>query len=362
MYSRSGFRSFLLLSLLCSTLPFASSLPDGQTVTYSLLHISDTQNLATSYPDTYDLTFSYIESIKETYNISAVIITGDVVNTWNDKKDWDAYLHARNLTTIPVYEIAGNHDTGGGNHYQYYTAYTGMPGENYVTSVGDFDFVGINYPNGALSPEEFCRLRNLLSASSRSHAIIATHYYMDEDRTLSSLGKDIDTYLIVRPSLVLMGHMHADFIWQRTAGGFPTVAGMTNYQDGVPGGTTGRDYSAATLYTVTSANGRVETITARVIHIYPLPSSDEEMTVFLRDPDAPLPAERSTVNGTPSSRCPVSSCTRGDLFCISNEFFTGRAGKTSGMSFHEWYLTNAVTGFRGICKSRTEGVRNALLK
>jgi len=318
MSSRSGLRSLLLISLVCCFLPFASSLPDGQTVTYSFVHISDTQSLATNYPDTYNLTFSSLESLKKTCNISAIIITGDVVNTWDDRKDWDTYSHARNQTTIPVYEIAGNHDIAGGDHYEYYTAYTGMPGENYVTSVGDFDFVGINYANESLPAEEFTRLRRILTSSSRSHAIIATHYSMNGDGTLSPLGADIDTYLIVKPSLVLMGHKHANFIKKRTVGGFPLIADMTNYQDGVPGGKTGWDYSAGTLYTVSSVNGRVETITARVIHIYPEPSFEKEMIVFSLDPDAPVPADGSPVTGTPAY--PVSSCRSGDLFCSLNEF------------------------------------------
>jgi hypothetical protein len=188
-----------------------------------------------------------------------------------------------------------------------------------MNPVGDFDFVGINYAGTTLQPVEFTRIRGFLTNSSRSFAIIATHYYMDEVGTLSPLGKDIDTYLIVKPSLVLMGHMHADFINQRTVGGFPLIADMTNYQDGVPGGTTGSDYSAGTLYTVTSVNGQVETITARIIHIYPAPSFGEEKTVFSRNREAPSPAGTIFMGGTPASPAPV--CSTGDLFCILDDFF-----------------------------------------
>jgi hypothetical protein len=335
---RSLFRFFLLVSLVCCTIPFALSLPEENTVTYSFMHISDPQSLTTSYPDTLDLTFSHIESLKDTYNISAIIITGDVVNTWNEKREWDTYAHARNLTTIPIYEIAGNHDTDFplsriasdnhtvyGKNYRYYTLYTGEPGTNYVTTVGDFDFVGINYAATTLPPEELSRIRATLTNSSRSNAIIATHYYMDEGGNVSPLGEDIDTYLIVKPSLVLMGHMHANFIRKRTVGGFPTVADMTNYQDGVPGGTTGWDYSAGTLYTVTSVNGQVRTITARIMHIYPTPYVEKEMTVFGDDPGAPLPAgtDRAITGVSPpaSSR---SSCDTGGLPCILDEFFQQR--------------------------------------
>jgi predicted MPP superfamily phosphohydrolase len=314
--------SFLLIFLFCGGISSASSLPEENTVTYSFIHISDPQSLTTNYPETLDLTFSSIESLKKTYNISAIVVTGDVVNTWNDRKDWDSYAHARNLTTIPIYEIAGNHDTGGGDHYEYYTAYSGEPAENYVTSLSDFDFVGINYAGTTLPPDEFSRLRGTLTGSSRSHAIIATHYYMDEGKNLSPLGEDIDTYLVVKPSLVLMGHMHANFVMKRTVGGFPTVADMTNYQDGVPGGTTGWDYSAGTLYNVTSVNGQVKTITARVVHIYPVSYIEEEITVFGDNPPGAslLPGTGREVTEQSVPVTPHSSCSTGGFSCIVIEF------------------------------------------
>jgi predicted MPP superfamily phosphohydrolase len=296
-----------------------AALSDGQPVLYSIVHLSDTQNLATSYPDTYNLTFSYLDSIKGPYNITAIIITGDLVNTWNSRKEWDTYSRARDHTTIPVYTIAGNHDADYGKNYEQYSLYTGEPEANYMSSVGDFDFVGINYADRTLPTDEFSRFRVNLTGSSRSFAIIATHYYMDEDGKLSPLGRDIDKNLIVKPSLVLMGHMHADFIKERTVGGFPLIADMTNYQDGMPGGTTGSDYSAGTLYTATSVNGQVETITARIMHIYPTPSFEEEKTVFSRNPEAPLPADTIIMGGTPASS--VSVCSTGDLFCMLDEIF-----------------------------------------
>jgi hypothetical protein len=148
---------------------------------------------------------------------------------------------------------------------------------------------------------------------------------MDEGGNLSPLGQDIDTYLIVKPSLVLMGHMHANFIRKRMVGGFPTVADMTNYQDGVPGGTTGWDYSAGTLYNVTSVNGQVRTITTRIVHIYPAPYAEEEMTVFGDGP------EISSLSGTGQAGTDLSlsfpprySYRSGDLFCSLNEFFQQR--------------------------------------
>jgi hypothetical protein len=72
---------------------------------------------------------------------------------------------------------------------------------------------------------------------------------------------------------------------------------------------------------VTSVNGQVEKITARVIHIYPVPSFEEEKTVFPQSPDVLSPAGRDQAAGTPSPARDVSSCERGGLFCVLEEFF-----------------------------------------
>ena len=102
-----------------------------------MVYLSDTQSLATYLPDTYNLTFSYLDSIKEPYNITAIILKGDLVNTGNSRKEWETYFRARNHTTIPVYTVTGNHDADYGKNYKLYTLHTGEPEVNYMSSVGD---------------------------------------------------------------------------------------------------------------------------------------------------------------------------------------------------------------------------------
>lgn len=322
---------FLLAMLLsCIFLP-ASAQGTGTPVTYSIVHLSDTQNLATYYPATYNQTFSYLESQKSRYNISAVIITGDLVNTWNRKMEWETYARARNYTTIPVYTIAGNHDADSGKQYEYYTRYTGEPKAGYITTIGDFDLVGINYAAKSLSSNEFSRIQMALANSSRKHAIIATHWYMDKDRALSPLGRDIDKNLIVKPTLILTGHKHADFIQMRNIRGFPVVEDMTNYQKGLPGGNGDKNYSAGTLYTVTSVDGQVTKITAQVIHIYPGMSSASEKTVF------ELSSSGEIRPGPIPPDLPLNPLTAGcadmDLFCRLQRFADSL-----------WQVSEAVTG------------------
>ena len=177
--------SILLLFLFLTGMPASAQIFDNVT-TCSIVHLSDTQYLASRYPETYDYTFSYLDSIKDHYNISAIIITGDLVETWNDKKQWEAYSHAVHKTSIPVYAIAGNHDTNGGNDFTYYTQDTGNRRYSHVTSFENFDLVEINY---AIQPREFDIPPKILSDSSNNLTVIASHDYMDENGTLSLPGK-----------------------------------------------------------------------------------------------------------------------------------------------------------------------------
>ena len=241
----------------------------GNTSTYSLVHLSDTQNLATRYPKTYDYTFSYLESIKDQYNISAIIITGDLVNTWDSKKEWEAYSHAVNKTAIPVYVIAGNHDTNSGKNYQYFTRVTGNVKESYVTRLENFDLVGINYVGTSLKPAEFAALRKSLVSAPENFTIIATHYYMDQNGVLSSLGRDIGKQLIVKPTIIMTGHVHADFIREMMMGQYPLIEDLTNYQNGIPSGDSSKNISAGTFYTVSTRNGQVEKISSQTLWISP---------------------------------------------------------------------------------------------
>jgi len=268
----------LLVGLFLSVSVAAAEL--AGTTTYALVHLSDTQNLATRYPGTYDFTFSYLEGVKAHYNISAIIITGDLVNTWNKRSEWDAYAHARNKTTIPVYVIAGNHDTNSGKNYTYYSRYTGEPENNYVTKVEDFDLVGINYVAKSLTPQEFARLRLAINTSARNFTIIATHYYMNEKGTHSRLGKDIDRQLIVQPTLILSGHIHAYRITVDTKNGYPVIEDLTDYQNGEPTSPKNQDYSAGTLYTVTAVDGQVVKITSERLRIYPTRSPDDQRILY----------------------------------------------------------------------------------
>ena len=282
--------SIPVILLLLTIMP-ASAQTSSNSTTYSFIHISDTQYLASHYPETYDYTFSYLESIKEYYNISAIIITGDLVETWNDKTEWDAYSHAVHQTSIPVYVIAGNHDTDGVKDYQYYTLYTGNSKNSYVTSIENFDLVGINFADNR---KDFAFLRKTLVNSPKNLAVIATHDYMDENGTLSSFGNYVSQQLIVKHTIVLSGHTKGAFVRDRAIGPYVVIEDLTNYQGGIPGGSESRNVSAGTFYTIATRDGLVEKISSQIIWISPQQSFDSKHVLF--DSSVPEPDEEPSIS------------------------------------------------------------------
>jgi len=238
------------------------------TGTYTIVHLSDTQNLATSYHDTYNFTFSYLESNRERYNISAIIITGDLVNTYDSRDEWDAYAAAVSKTSIPIYIAAGNHDTNNGKDDRYYSAYTGNTDRYTITTLNDFNLITIPYVKKTLPSRDFSTIKDTLNQSPHLLTLIATHYYMDKNGSLSQLGRDIKDNIIQSPAIIMAGHKRAHFVkfeWQEE---YPVVEEITDFQDG-NNGPTGKNYSAGTLYTITADKGKVTRISARTIRIYP---------------------------------------------------------------------------------------------
>ncbi|WP_409340182.1 metallophosphoesterase family protein [Methanospirillum stamsii] len=247
------------------------------------MHISDLQNLASRYPDTYEYTFSYLDSIRDEYNISAIIFTGDLVNNYNDKKQWDVYARSIEKTDIPVYVIAGNHDTNWGTSYSNFFRYTGNDDDFYVTSINDFNLIGIDYAEKTRSEDTFNKIRDEITKSSLKFNIIATHYYMESDTDRSKLGEDIFDKLIDRPTIIMAGHVHSQiFRVIDKDGKYPVIEDIANYQDGYDDDDddSGRNVSAGVLYTVTTDNGMVDEIVAQEIRIIPAQEFGEIQRIY----------------------------------------------------------------------------------
>jgi len=245
---------------------------------YSIVHISDTQKLSASYPSTLNFTFSYLESIKNEYNISGIIITGDLVDSGDNVAQWQNYAVARSLTTIPLYEVSGNHDLmGSASDYSAFDTYVGAGKRNWTADINDFLFIGIGYTRNALSESDVSQYNNLIMSKPSQIPIFATHNYFDGviyPSPLSPLGTSIKENLVVRdPTVIMCGHMHGNILQSNDYYGKTLVEDMTDYQ-------TEGNVAAGKLYSVYKSSGQVTTITARDSSIYPSQSFGPQIIVY----------------------------------------------------------------------------------
>lgn len=223
--------------------------------TYSIMHISDIQYLSELYPSTLNITFSFLESIKSTVNLSAIIITGDFVNDGDNVSQWTNYVNARSITTIPVYEIPGDNDA------PLYDEFVGNKAELNAV-INDFYFIGIESNEESLSESEISYYTSIINAQTQKFLLIAVHDYFNQDLTLSPVGMSIKENLILKPTFVMSGHIHDSMIRSTRVNNFSYIEDLTDYQDS-------GDFSAGKLYTVYVDNGDVEKVTVRDAYIYP---------------------------------------------------------------------------------------------
>jgi hypothetical protein len=239
---------------------------------YSILHISDLQALSSTHPDTLNYTFSTLESMKNMYNISAIIVTGDLVDNGGNLSQWTYYEQARSLTTIPVYEIPGNHDLNGLTDNPLFDEFVGNK-TDWSAPINDFIFLGIGYTPNPLSDSEISYYKSIIEESPQKFSLIAVHNYFDENFSESRLGESIEDNLVLKPTFVLSGHAHATILHSERINNTLYVEDLTNYQaDG--------DFSAGRLYTVYHSGAEVSKITVRDVHIFPRNYLDAEKTVY----------------------------------------------------------------------------------
>ncbi|MEI7856939.1 MAG: hypothetical protein WCH85_05485, partial [Methanomicrobiales archaeon] len=116
-----------------------------------------------------------------------------------------------------------------------------------------------------------------------------------QNGVLSHLGRDIDQQLIVKPTLIMAGHVRADFIRGRFIGPYPVIEDVTNYQAGIPSGDTSQNISAGRLYTVSTRDGQVEKISSQTLWIAPRQYLEPGQVVYdisAPDPEADLSLPR----------------------------------------------------------------------
>ncbi len=268
---------YVLLFSLVLFIPVSGSGPEGDW-SYSVVHISDTQVLSSSYPSTLNFTFSYLESVRTAYNISGIVVTGDLVNSCTNSTQWERYAAARSRTVIPLYEVAGNHDVDGAQrNYTAFDAYIGSGKRNWTSEIGDFLWIGIGYTRNELGDAEVTTYNTLINSSPSKIPIFGTHNYFDGTTypsSLSPLGESIRGRLVVRdPTFVMCGHMHGNILHSGRYSGKTLVEDMTNYQGY-------GDYSAGRMYTIYKIFDKVVRIGTRDLSVYPSQSLGTESIVY----------------------------------------------------------------------------------
>lgn len=266
-----------LVIVLVLVIPVPGSDPYGDW-SYSIVHISDTQKLASTYPSTLNFTFSYLESQKVPYNITGIIVTGDLVNSCTNGTQWENYANARSKTTIPLFEVSGNHDIDGvNNNYTSFDACVGTGKRNWTAEINDFLFIGIGYTRNELSSADAAAYRSLVTSSPRKIPIFATHNYFDGTTylsPLSPLGASIKRELVLNdPTFLMCGHIHGNILHSDQHLGNTLVEDMTNYQSY-------GDFAAGKLYTIYRISDKVVRIGACDLYIHPSQSLGPETAVY----------------------------------------------------------------------------------
>ena len=243
---------------------------------YSFVHLSDVQTLTTAYPSTLNLAFSRIEGLKSPYNISAIFITGDLTNEYDggpgDGTDFARYAHSVTLTTIPVYEISGNHDVAAIGNYAAWDMYvpSGSTKHDYGLVFNDFRVYGFgwNGENAGLNPSAKSAMQSFITGDPTKTPLILIHgYYPWGSPGTRTPGAYEILDSLPRGSIVMSGHSHAGkgsngLIRQIDYNGIPVIEDFLNYQDW-------GDFSGGRLYTITSDGTRITGMQVSDLFLYP---------------------------------------------------------------------------------------------
>jgi hypothetical protein len=168
---------------------------DGEN--FSLIWITDTQYLSQNHPTYFTSLCQWIANHASTYNVKMVVHTGDLVDTESNQTQWSNANTAMSVLLnagIPYTWDAGNHDYNAtcwiGNQYAAFdpsvmaqkSYWVGDASSGKSTAVhlevdGE-DFLVVNLAFQA-DDAALSWANNLLDSYPQSHAIVATHFYLN---------------------------------------------------------------------------------------------------------------------------------------------------------------------------------------
>lgn len=353
---KSSFIICLGILLICTLI--IPSQVSGSQYTYSFVHLSDVQNLNQYNLPVLNKTFTEIETLKTQYNISAVFVTGDLTNSAGTQ--FIRYVQSSNLTTVPMYEVSGNHDVGGvAGNYIDWDRYlpNGSQKHDYGFVFNDFVVYGLGYNgdngvNTAVKPVMVSYFAN----NPDKVPLILTHVYFDHALWVNGARHPIAYDILnslTRNSLILTGHCHNStsngILQQAPYNNINVIEDMINYQDW-------SGYSGGRLYNVTTDGLHITCMTVSNLNLNPVFSVNNTVVypTFTHTAD-PKPHYTLVVASTASSDGEVYRGIKGKS---GEQFPALRNGAGTGSSSNNGYI---VVGIRS-ANNNVPGSYNLLQK
>lgn len=206
-----------------SPTPSPTPVPDP----YVIAWISDTQGYAQYRPEIFYSMTQWIANEHEREHIQYVIHTGDIVDDYDVRKQWERADEAMGYLdgVVPYFTLAGNHDIGSGKRdYDYYLEYFGEErfadqetfGGTYRGGWGRYDIINI-YGQDILiasvgynvNERSINWLNEVLATYADTPAILCFHGYMNPDGSFTTDGKRLYPEVVAtNPNvrMVLCGH------------------------------------------------------------------------------------------------------------------------------------------------------------
>ena len=102
-----------ILAVALTTIIYFTCFQPSSNATFSVVWITDTQNIVSGYSAEFDSMCSWIAKNSASLNLKAVIHTGDIVNVFDNADQWENANHSMGIlldSNIPYCWTAGNHD------------------------------------------------------------------------------------------------------------------------------------------------------------------------------------------------------------------------------------------------------------
>lgn len=203
--------------------PAPTPVPTPEPARFSVVWIADTQFISSLYPETLSKMLSWCASSAEQNKTKLVLHTGDIVNDFESRRQWESAGEAFALLSgkVPFLAVCGNHDVG--TTTLTYTRFKnniaslypdpsilfdgGRGGYSIVEADGEkFLFLGTGW---GYNDASVAYLDKVLKANPDCTAILVLHSYLDENGSRTD-GGDIIFENVVKKNanvrMVVCGH------------------------------------------------------------------------------------------------------------------------------------------------------------